>query len=244
MAGITGGLPMRPSPTHQQPPHPHSHLSSYGNGGHQMMMMDPSAMGSMGMPNGPTMGVSSGVGGLGVPQRGIVGQSELAMGKVRGQREGKESRSRPYNKMRCPHNRDHYSCRECGGAGICIHKKRKSQVPLLCSRLVSSVCGSALQVSVSRAIRCTEPGFLAVSVQCRDCGGKSVCEHNKVRSYCRDCGGGGLCHHNRVRSKCKDCGGSGICKHGRHKVVSALLPPLTCQLKCMLLRLPSGVVCS
>ncbi len=51
----------------------------------------------------------------------------LAMRKQRG-REGKEARSRPYNKARCPHNRDHYSCRECGGAGICMHKKRKSQV--------------------------------------------------------------------------------------------------------------------
>ena len=55
------------------------------------------------------------------------GEPGLAMRKQRG-REGKEARSRPYNKARCPHNRDHYSCRECGGAGICMHKKRKSQV--------------------------------------------------------------------------------------------------------------------
>ena len=35
------------------------------------------------------------------------------------------------------------------------------------------------------------------------------------RDRCRDCGGSSICQHNRQRNYCKDCGGSAICKHGR-----------------------------
>ena len=151
-------------------------------------------------------------GGLGGPaNRGNAFQH--AVRKVRA-RDGKEVRARPYNKQRCPHNRDHYSCRECGGAGICVHKRRKSQVAFVI--LASARACIVVCVAISSALRRPDGYNL---VQCRECGGKSVCQHNRVRSYCKDCGGGGLCHHNRVRSKCKECGGSGICKHGRHKVI-------------------------
>jgi len=30
---------------------------------------------------------------------------------------------------------------------------------------------------------------------------------------CKDCGGSSICEHQRVRNKCKDCGGSSICEH-------------------------------
>jgi hypothetical protein len=76
----------------------------------------------MGMPRAPLPPGAHGTPlGLAMPSGGL-----NVMRKPR--REGKEARSRPYNKARCPHNRDHYSCRDCGGAGICVHKRRKSQV--------------------------------------------------------------------------------------------------------------------
>jgi hypothetical protein len=39
----------------------------------------------------------------------------------------------------------------------------------------------------------------------KDCGGASICEHNRQRSTCKDCGGASICEHNRRRSACKDC---------------------------------------
>ena len=56
-------------------------------------------------------------------------------------------------------------------------------------------------------------------MQCKDCGGASICKHNRVRSLCKDCGGASICEHNRVRSECKDCGGASICEQDRKSVV-------------------------
>jgi len=41
---------------------------------------------------------------------------------------------------------------------------------------------------------------------CKECPGKGICEHNKVRSICKECGGSQICEHNKVRSICKECG--------------------------------------
>ena len=76
---------------------------------------------------------------LGAPQLGLQADAGVLGGpSARGStpvarkvRTDKEARTRPYNKTRCPHGRDHYSCRDCGGAGICEHKRRKSQVCIL-----------------------------------------------------------------------------------------------------------------
>jgi hypothetical protein len=46
-----------------------------------------------------------------------------------------------------------------------------------------------------------------------DCGGSSLCKHQRQRSMCKDCGGSSFCEHQRRRSTCKDCGGSIICEH-------------------------------
>jgi hypothetical protein len=54
-----------------------------------------------------------------------------------------------------------------------------------------------------------------VRSQCKACGGSGICEHGRVRSVCKECGGGGICEHGRERRRCKECGGSGICEHGR-----------------------------
>lgn len=76
---------------------------------------------------------------LGAPQLGLQADAGVLGGpSARGStpvarkvRTDKEARTRPYNKTRCPHGRDPYSCRDCGGAGICEHKRRKSQVCIL-----------------------------------------------------------------------------------------------------------------
>ena len=71
---------------------------------------------------------------------------------------------------------------------------------------------------------------------CKDCNGKGVCPHNRVKSRCRECNGGSFCDHSRRRSRCpeccknkylcphnrqkafcKECGGSQICPHNKHK---------------------------
>ena len=46
-----------------------------------------------------------------------------------------------------------------------------------------------------------------------------TCPHGKAkRGYlCKECPGKGICEHGRVRSKCKECGGGSICEHGRQR---------------------------
>ena len=68
---------------------------------------------------------------------------------------------------------------------------------------------------------------------CKECGGASICEHGRVRSKCKECGGGSICEHGRQRSKCKECRGGSICEHGRRKyrckecrAAPALHPPV------------------
>ena len=52
---------------------------------------------------------------------------------------------------------------------------------------------------------------------CKECGGASICQHQRRRSRCKECGGGSICQHQRRRDTCKDCGGGGICKHQRQR---------------------------
>jgi hypothetical protein len=95
----------------------------------------------------------------------------------------------------CPHGRQRYRCKECGGASICEHGRERS---------TCKECGGASICEHDR-IRST----------CKDCGGSQICEHGRMRSQCKECGGSQICEHGRIRSTCKECGGSGICEHGR-----------------------------
>jgi hypothetical protein len=74
---------------------------------------------------------------------------------------------------------------------------------------------------------------------CKECGGKSICEHGRTRTYCVDCGGGSMCEHkkrkdrceecadlygrhqycehNRLKTSCHDCVGGSICEHGTRR---------------------------
>jgi len=41
--------------------------------------------------------------------------------------------------------------------------------------------------------------------QCKNCGGGSICEHQRQRSQCKDCGGSSICEHQRRKSNCVAC---------------------------------------
>ena len=46
-----------------------------------------------------------------------------------------------------------------------------------------------------------EGSIICQKRQCMECGGASVCQHNRERSKCKECGGEGICQPNRRRSK-------------------------------------------
>lgn len=49
---------------------------------------------------------------------------------------------------------------------------------------------------------------------CKPCGGKGICEHQRVRASCKECGGSAMCGHGGRQYYCKECEGAGRCKHG------------------------------
>jgi ribosomal protein S27AE len=51
----------------------------------------------------------------------------------------------------------------------------------------------------------------------KECGGTSICEHNRIRKQCKQCGGPRICAHNRQRSGCQQCGGVSISEHNRQR---------------------------
>ena len=53
--------------------------------------------------------------------------------------------------------------------------------------------------------------------RCKECGGKSICEHNKVRLFCKECEGSQICEHGKTRYICKECGGKAYCIHDKLK---------------------------
>ena len=86
----------------------------------------------------------------------------------------------------CPHGRQRYYCKECGGSQFCEHGR---------VRFTCKECGGASICEHGR-IRST----------CKECGGGSICEHGRVRWRARsvvglkECGGGALCEHGRELS--------------------------------------------
>ena len=45
--------------------------------------------------------------------------------------------------------------------------------------------------------------------RCKECGGGSICDHQRIRSDCRECAGPSICEHKCRRSLCKECGWRG-----------------------------------
>ena len=67
----------------------------------------------------------------------------------------------------CPHGRQRYRCKECGGSSICEHGRIRSQ----CKECGGgSICEHGRQRS-----------------ECKECGGSSICEHGRRRRRCKEC---------------------------------------------------------
>ena len=94
------------------------------------------------------------------------------------------------------HGRQRYSCKECGGSGICEHGRQ---------RYSCKECGGS-GIREHGRIRC----------KCKECGG-SKSASTVVYALSARGGVSAFCEHGRERSKCKECGGSGICEHGRQR---------------------------
>lgn len=56
---------------------------------------------------------------------------------------------------------------------------------------------------------------------CKECGGVSICEHNRLRSRCIECGGGSICEHYRIKSNCKECGNGSVRKRALKKAMES-----------------------
>jgi hypothetical protein len=67
----------------------------------------------------------------------------------------------------CPHGRQRYRCKECGGGAFCEHGRRRSQ----CKE-----CGGSAFCEHGRR-----------RSQCKECGGSELCEHGRVRNKCKEC---------------------------------------------------------
>jgi hypothetical protein len=85
----------------------------------------------------------------------------------------------------CPHGRQRFRCKECGGSGICEHGRQRPH----CKE-----CGGA---------SICEHG--CERYRCKECGGSGICEHGRRRSQCKECGGSAFCEHGRQRFRCKEC---------------------------------------
>ena len=84
---------------------------------------------------------------------------------------------------KCPHGREQYYCRECGGKGICQHNRQ---------RKTCRECGGSARCEHDR-----------LRSKCKMCGGASICVHRRERVRCKECGGAGICHHNRRKDRCQ-----------------------------------------
>ena len=97
----------------------------------------------------------------------------------------------------CEHGRVQYTCKDCGGKGICNHGIVRRSCKL-CRRTPRAICEHGRQPYV-----------------CKECGGKGICEHNRRKAICKECNGADICRHGLQRQTCKDCNGADICVHGR-----------------------------
>ena len=67
----------------------------------------------------------------------------------------------------CPHGRQRYRCKECGGASICEHGRE---------RWYCKECGGGSMCEHGRR-----------RSRCKECGGSQICEHGRVRYKCKEC---------------------------------------------------------
>jgi hypothetical protein len=108
---------------------------------------------------------------------------------------------RPYGKSqantKCPHGRSNngYTCRECNGEGLCVHKRVRSR----CKLCLRKKCEHGVP-----KIECTQGCAPALPKQ------SQKCPHGKSANgrFCIECNGKGLCPHKKNKYYCKICRGS------------------------------------
>ena len=147
---------------------------------------------------------------------------------------------------KCPHGRQPYHCRDCGGKLFCMHGKNKYRCldcdgrafcQHKCRKEACVLCGGAsICQHKKRRDTCIICGGSSLcehgrqKSQCSDCGGVGVCEHRKRRDRCALCCGVGICEHRKMQRYCKICGGSGICEHNKQKYACAECQNFVCEL--------------
>lgn len=104
----------------------------------------------------------------------------------------------------CPHGRQQYRCKDCGGASICIHGKRKQRC-IECD-------GSEMCVHDKNKYYCKICAVIKASKTCEhgrkihSCSACIICkEHKRFRPNCYACGGIGICVHDRITRHCREC---------------------------------------
>ena len=96
---------------------------------------------------------------------------------------------------KCPHGKERYYCKECGGKGICPCGEIRKQC--------RECNGKAF---------CPTPGCNKRKAYCRDHAGyvdelpASICECGARKSRCKEHGGSELCPCDRIRSSCPEHG--------------------------------------
>uniref|UniRef100_A0A0G4IAN9 C2H2-type domain-containing protein n=1 Tax=Chromera velia CCMP2878 TaxID=1169474 RepID=A0A0G4IAN9_9ALVE len=100
---------------------------------------------------------------VGTERKGGVESAALISGST----SQEHSHQRSSKRAQCPHGRQRYYCKECGGKGICEHGRVRKD----CTECWGS------QICEHRRRR----------RQCKECGGSQICQHNRQRSNCRDC---------------------------------------------------------
>ncbi len=84
-----------------------------------------------------------------------------------------EKGKNPRKRKLCPHGKEKYRCKKCGGAGICEHGINKYS----CKECDGAgICEHGIHKNY-----------------CKKCGGAELCEHGKHKYRCTDCGGRQLC---------------------------------------------------
>jgi hypothetical protein len=82
-----------------------------------------------------------------------------------------------------------------------------SRSPLNVPRSLTTTLARLATHSLSRRHLLDSPLTLS---HCKECGGSSICEHNKQRHQCKACGGTSICEYNQTKARCTVCcGGPG-----------------------------------
>jgi hypothetical protein len=130
---------------------------------------------------------------------------------------------------KCPHNREQYRCRDCGGFGMCVHgrEKRRCKECDMLNGVVSKrrrtgagkVEKKVYEMKINRE---STPNKESLA-ETQDAGiseydafmikkqrRTKLCVHRNPARNCRLCPGPNVCEHQRYRYSCKQC----RCEHG------------------------------